>query len=92
MYKEGIVRKLVLSNLIRNVYKLCVCVWGGVFKRGQGTVAVTFAEFPVIRLPSGQTSVSGSVYRIIIEPSAALRPVDYILYVFLHLVSRKCST
>lgn len=64
----------------------CVCVC--VFKTVQGTVAVTFAEFPVIRLTSGQASVSGSVNRIIIEPSAMLRPVGYILYVFLRLLSK----
>lgn len=39
-------------------------------KTAQGTVAVTFAEFPAIRLTSGQAGVSGSVDRITMEPSA----------------------
>lgn len=47
---------------------VCVCV----FKTGHRTVAVTFVEFPVIRLTSGQASVSGSVSRIIMELSAVL--------------------
>lgn len=54
-------------------------------------VAVAFAEFPVIRLTSGQASVSGSMFWIIIEPSAVFRPTSYILCVFWHLLSRKCS-
>jgi hypothetical protein len=50
----------------------------GGFKTGQGTAVVTSTIFPVIRLTSGQENVSGTMDRIIIGLSPALRPKYYV--------------